>query len=134
VGHGCPNTRHEEMALGRAETVERGSRDRVSDVIAKVFRSRADLRLKNEEKNFELNVGGEWKPMKLLCRKRGDVRETGKTSNESIGGIEDSTSQCTEPYQQKSSDNEKRQQYLSSQIIDRVVKRWSFQRIGPTKA
>ena len=27
--------------------------------------------------------------MKLLCYKRGDVRETGKTSNESSGGIED---------------------------------------------
>jgi len=40
------------------------------------------LRLKNKEKNFELNAGGEGKPMKLLYHKRGDVRETGKTSNE----------------------------------------------------
>jgi len=32
------------MAFGRAE---RGSRDRGSDVIAKVFRSRTELRLKN---------------------------------------------------------------------------------------
>ncbi len=78
------------MAMGRAERAERGSRDRGSDVIAKVFRSRTELRLKNEEKNFEFNAGGEGKPMKLLCHKRGDVRETGKTSNESSGGIEDS--------------------------------------------
>ena len=29
VGRGCPNTRHEKiMALGRAETTERASRDR----------------------------------------------------------------------------------------------------------
>jgi len=78
------------MALGREEMVERGNRDRESDVIAKVFRSRTELRLKNKENNFELNTGGEGKPMKLLCHKRGDVRETGKTSNESRGGIEDS--------------------------------------------
>jgi len=80
------------MALGRAETAERESRDRGSDVIAQVFtcRSRTKLRLKNEEKNFELNAGGEWKPMKLLCHEKGDVRETGKTSNESSGGIKDS--------------------------------------------
>src|SRR6218665_215018 len=68
------------MALGRAETAERGSRDRSSNLIAKVFRSRTELRLKNVEKDF---AGGEWKPMKLLCHKRRDVRETGKTSNES---------------------------------------------------
>jgi len=30
-----------------------------SDVIAKVFRSRSELRLKNEEKNFDFNAGGE---------------------------------------------------------------------------
>jgi len=49
------------------------------------------LRFKNEEKNFELNAGGEGKPMKFLCHKRGeDVRETRKTSNASSGGIEDS--------------------------------------------
>ena len=58
MGHGCPNTRHEKsMALGRAETAERGSRDRRSDVITKVFRSRTALGLKNEEKNFELYIG-----------------------------------------------------------------------------
>ncbi len=86
MGHGCPNTRHEKiMALGRAETAERGSRDRGSDVITKVFTCRCTtkLRLKNEKKNFEFNAGGEGKPMELLCHKRGDVRETGKTSNES---------------------------------------------------
>ena len=54
MGHGCPNTRHEKiMALGRAETAERGSRDRGSDVIAKAFRSRTEFRLKNKEKNLE---------------------------------------------------------------------------------
>jgi len=68
---------------------ERGSRDRGSDVIAKVFRSRTELRLKNEEKNFEFNAGGEGKSMKL-CHKRVDVIETGKMSNESSGGMEDS--------------------------------------------
>jgi len=47
------------MVMRRAETAERGSRDRGSDLIAKVFRSRTELRLKNEEKNFELNAGGE---------------------------------------------------------------------------
>ena len=78
------------MALGRAEMAERGRRDRRSDVISKVFRSRTELRLKNEENNSELNAGGEGKPMKLLCHKRGDVREMGNTSNESSGGIEDS--------------------------------------------
>jgi len=36
------------------------------DVIAKVFRSRTELRFKNEEKNFELNVGSEGKPMKIF--------------------------------------------------------------------
>jgi len=37
VGHGCPNTMHERtMALVRDETAERGSRDRGSDLIAKV--------------------------------------------------------------------------------------------------
>ena len=56
-------------------------------MITKVFRSRTELRLKAEENNFELNAGGEGKPMKLLCHKRGDVRETRKTSNESSGGI-----------------------------------------------
>ena len=49
-----------------------------------------ELRRTNEEKNFELNVGGERKPLKLLFHERGDVRETGKTSNESNGDIEDS--------------------------------------------
>ena len=77
------------MALGRSETAERGSGDRGSDVIAKVFRSRTELRLKNEENSFECNAGGEGKPVKL-CDNRGDVKETGKTSNESSGGIEDS--------------------------------------------
>jgi len=71
VGHHSPNTRHRKIiALGRPERAERGSRDRGSDVIAKVFRSRTELRLKNEEKNFELNADGEGKPMKLLCHKR----------------------------------------------------------------
>jgi len=59
-------------------------------VITKVFRSRTELRLQDEEKNFEFNAGGEGKPMKLLCHKRGNVTETGKTSNESSGGIEGS--------------------------------------------
>jgi len=57
-------------------------------LIAKVFRRRTELRLKNAEKNFELNAGGEGKPM-MLHHKRGDVRETRKTSNASRG-IEDS--------------------------------------------
>ena len=57
-------------------------------MIEKLFRSRTELRLKNEEKNFEFSTGGVGKPMKLVCHKRGDVRETGKT--ESSGGIEDS--------------------------------------------
>src|SRR6218665_1470896 len=69
---------------------ERGSRARGSDVIAKVFKGRIAWRLKNEEKNFEFNVGSEGKPMKLLCHKRGDARAIGKASNESSGGIEDS--------------------------------------------
>ena len=90
MARGCHNTKHEKiMALGKAETAERGSRDRGSDVIAKVFRNRTELRLKNKEKNFELIAGDEGKPMKLLCSKRGDVRATGKTSNEPSGGIED---------------------------------------------
>ena len=55
---------------------ERGSRDRESDVITKVFWSRTEPRLKKEEKNFEFNVGGEGKPMKL-CHKR-DAREMGR--------------------------------------------------------
>jgi len=59
-------------------------------VISKIFRSRTELRLKNLEKNFEFNAGGEGKPVELVSHKRGDVRETGKTSNESSGGIEDS--------------------------------------------
>jgi len=47
-GHVSPNTRHENiMALGRAETSEIGSRDRGSDVIAKVFMSRTTLILTN---------------------------------------------------------------------------------------
>jgi len=46
------------MALGRAEMVERGSRDRGANVIAKVFRSRTELRLKNEEKNSMRVVKG----------------------------------------------------------------------------
>ena len=58
-------------------------------MIAKVFRSRTELRLK-KRKEFELNAGGEGRPMKLVCHKRGDVRETGKTSIQSSGGIEDS--------------------------------------------
>ena len=54
VGHGCPNMRQEKiMALGRAETAERGSRDTESEVIAKVFRSRTELRLTNEEKSYD---------------------------------------------------------------------------------
>ena len=65
--------------MGRAETAERGSRDRGSDVITEVFRSRPELSLKSEEKNFEFNAGGELKPMKLLFYKRGNVREAGKT-------------------------------------------------------
>ena len=60
-------------------------------MITKVFRSRTELRLKNEENNFELNADVEGKSMKLLCHKKGViVRETGKMSNESSGGIEDS--------------------------------------------
>jgi len=58
VGHGCPNTRHEKiMALDKAETAERGSKDtyRGSELSAKVFRCTTELRLKNEEKNFELD-------------------------------------------------------------------------------
>ena len=51
-------------------------------MIAKVFRSRTELILKNDEKNFEFNADVEGKPMKLLCHKR-DVREMGKMSNES---------------------------------------------------
>jgi len=43
------------MVLGREETAERASRDRGSNMIAKIFRSRTELRLKNEEKNFEFN-------------------------------------------------------------------------------
>ena len=77
-------TRHRNItALGRAEKAERRSRDKGSDVIAKVFRNRKELRLKNQEKNLEFNAGGEGKPMKFLCHKRRDVRETAKTSNES---------------------------------------------------
>src|SRR6218665_376632 len=51
----CPNTRHEEiMALGRVETAERRREIyRWSDVIANLFRSRTELKLKNEDKNFE---------------------------------------------------------------------------------
>ena len=45
-------------------------------MITKVFGSRTKLTLKNQEKNFEFNVGGEGKLMKFLCHKRGDVRET----------------------------------------------------------
>jgi len=45
------------------------------------------VRLKNYEKDFEFNAGGEGKPMQLLCHKRGDARETGKKSNESRGGV-----------------------------------------------
>ena len=72
--HGCPNTKHEKiMALGRADTAERRSRDRGSDVIAEVFRNRTELRLKNQEKNYEFNACGEGKPMKFLFHKRGDV-------------------------------------------------------------
>jgi len=58
VGHGYPDTRHEKiMALGRAERVERG--------IRKAFRSRTELRLRCEERNFEFNAGGEGKRTKL---------------------------------------------------------------------
>jgi len=55
--------------MGRAE---RGSR------------VRAERRLKKQEKNFECNAGGEGEPMKLLCHKRDNVRETIKTSIVSI--------------------------------------------------
>jgi len=61
-----------------------------SDVIINVFRNRTELRLQDEEKNFEFNAGGEGKPMKCLCHKRGNERETGKTSNETSGCIDDS--------------------------------------------
>jgi len=44
------------MTLGRVETAERRSRDRGSDVIANLFRSRTELRLKNEDKNFEFKA------------------------------------------------------------------------------
>jgi len=53
------------MAMGRTE---RGSRY----VITKVLRRRTELRFKNQEKNFEFNAGGQRKPMKLLCHKKGD--------------------------------------------------------------
>ena len=58
------------MALGRAETDESLIRDRGSDLIGKEFRSRTELRLTNEEKNFELNADGEGRPMKLLYHKK----------------------------------------------------------------
>jgi len=45
--------RHEKiMALGRAEMAERGSRDKGSNVIAKIFRSRTELRLTNKERTL----------------------------------------------------------------------------------
>ena len=47
------------------------------------------MRLKNVEKNFELNAGGEGKPM-MLRHKRGDVRETRKLRRAMRRGIEDS--------------------------------------------
>lgn len=46
------------------------------------------MTLKNKEKDFKFNAGSEGKPMKLLCDKRGDVRATGKTSNELSRGTE----------------------------------------------
>jgi len=36
------------MAMGRAERVERGSRDRGLDVITKIFINRTELRLKTD--------------------------------------------------------------------------------------
>jgi len=54
VGHGCPNTRNhppneKTMALGKAEMAEKGSRDKRSDVIVKVFNGTTELRLKREK-------------------------------------------------------------------------------------
>jgi len=72
--HGCCNTRHERiMALRRAEMADREEAEiggRLYSQRYNVFRSRTELRLKNEERNFEFNAGGEGKPMKLLCHKR----------------------------------------------------------------
>jgi len=49
VGYGCPNTRNEKiMALGKAETAEKGSRDKRSDVIITVFNGTTELRLKRK--------------------------------------------------------------------------------------
>ena len=81
VAHCCPNTRHDKsIALGRADSAEIGSRVRGSDVIAHIFKSRTNLRPKNEEKNiefnagkFKFNAGGKGKPINLLCHKRGDM-------------------------------------------------------------
>jgi len=39
-------------------TIDGGERTH-NNMIAKVFRSRIELRLKNEKKNFEFNAGGE---------------------------------------------------------------------------
>ena len=50
------------MATKRAE---RGGREKGSDVITKVFRSRTKLRLENKEKNFKFNAGSEGKSIKL---------------------------------------------------------------------
>jgi len=77
------------MAMGRAERAEKESRYKGSDAITKVLRSRAELGLKNQEKNLEFNVGGEKKSMVSLYHKRGDVREVGKTSTRSSGGLVD---------------------------------------------
>ena len=55
-----------------------------SDVIAMVFRSRTELKLKNQEKNFEFNASSEGKLVKF-CHKS----EMEKMSNESSRGIED---------------------------------------------
>lgn len=44
------------MAIGKPERAERESRERGSDVITRVFRSRAELKLENKEENTTLNA------------------------------------------------------------------------------
>jgi len=44
------------MAIRRTERVERGGRERRSDGIMEVFRSKTKLRLENKEKNVTFNA------------------------------------------------------------------------------
>src|SRR6218665_3308189 len=60
----------------------KGEAERESDLIAKVFISRTELRLKNKEQNLKFDAGGEERPMKLLSHKIRSVRETWKLSIE----------------------------------------------------